>query len=260
MAAAHNPGPEQMQLFSGFPVRLEVFEGPLDLLLHLVRRQEVEIAEVRIAAITDEYLRTLEAMTAINMEVAGEFVVMAANLLWLKSRELLPRQEDPAAEALGAEEEEFIETEEELKRRLEEYRAYKEAAGLLAEAKELRQRVFLRSLSDEDDFGSGLLPLADVSVFDMLEALQEMLERTRETPPAVVVAPELTIPDCIDDILLRLHAAPQRRCRFVDLVDLPTTRLLVVMVFLATLELIRRRRIQVSTGPEVRELWVRLAE
>ena len=253
MVAAAQMPPEQLELFSGFPVRIEIFEGPLDLLLYLVRRQEVDIQEVALAAITAEFLGYLETMAALNVGFAGEFLVMAANLLWLKSRELLPRQEEaPVDEALEAEE--FAQSEAELRERMEEYRAYREAAELLAESRELRQRVFLRSLAEGEEIGTGFVPLADVSLFDMLAAVQELLERTREAPPSVVRPPEVTIPDCIEDILLRLRASPNRHCTFADLVDMPTSRIMVVMVFLALLELIRRREVRVSAGGEARQI------
>ncbi len=244
--------------FTGYPVSIEVFEGPLDLLLHLVRRREVEISEVKVSLITDDYLRYLETMSVINVDLAGEFLVMAANLIWLKSRVLLPRDDAPEQEEL--EEEEFVHSEEALRQRLEEYRSYKEASKLLAEAHEMRQKVFLRPLLEDEEIGAGYVPLEDVSLFDMVAALQEMLQRTRETPPAIVRTPELTVADCIEDVVLRLRGAPQCRCSFVDLVDLPTTRVVVVLIFLAVLELIRRRRIRIFHGEEAPQLVVSLVE
>jgi segregation and condensation protein A len=257
MVATIQPTTDIAGTFSGFPVRIEVFEGPLDLLLHLVRRQEVEIAEVEIAAITDEYLRYLDTMAVISIDLAGDFLVMAANLLWLKSRALLPRHEELAEEIA---EEEFAQTEEALKERLEEYRSYKEAAVLLAESRDLRKRVFLRALSGEDEIGSGYVPLADVSLFDMVAAIQEMIERTKDAPVGVVRPAEITVADCIEGIVLRLQTAPERRCSFTELFDFPTTRVMIVMVFLAVLELIRRRRIRVSHGMHALEIVVGLAE
>lgn len=245
--------------YTGFPVKIEIFEGPLDLLLHLVRRQELEIAEVSIAAVTDEYLRYLQTMAEISIDVAAEFLIMAANLMWLKSRALLPRQEETVEEEEPAEED-LVRGEQELQERLQEYRAYKEAAALLAESKDLRQRVFLRPLTEDDEIGSGYVPLADVSLFDMVAALQEMLERTKETPTSVVRPPEITVADCIEDILMRLHATEERSCSFVDLVEMPTTRVVIILVFLATLELIRRRQIRVAHGSVAHEIRVTLLD
>jgi len=258
MAAAVEPKTETTA-YTGFPVKIEIFEGPLDLLLHLVRRQELEVAEVSIASVTDEYLRYLQTMAEISIDVAAEFLVMAANLMWLKSRALLPRQEETVEEEEPTEEE-LVRGEQELQERLQEYRAYKEAAALLAESKDLRQRVFLRPLTEDDEIGSGYVPLADVSLFDMVAALQEMLERTKETPTSVVRPPEITVADCIEDILLRLHATEERSCNFVDLVEMPTTRVVIILVFLATLELIRRRQIRVAHGSVAHEIRVTLLD
>lgn len=259
MSARTDPPQGPAEMFRGFPVKIEIFEGPLDLLLHLVRRQELEIAEIQIALITEDYLRHLETLSQVSVDLAGEFLVMASNLMWLKSRMLLPRQEEVSAEEDELLEEEFIKSEEELRRRLDEYRAYKEAAGILAESQQMRQRVFLRALTQEDDIGSGFVPLGEVSLFDMVSALQEMLARTKEPPPQVVRPPEITVADCIEDVLLRLHGSPGQTCRFVDLVDLPTTRVVVIMVFLAVLELIRRREIQLAhDSSDARQIVVSL--
>ena len=248
---------KQEPVYSGHPVKIEIFEGPLDLLLHLVRKQEVGIEEVQVSLITEEYLRYLDAMAAINIDLAGEFLVMAANLIWLKSRALLPRQDVDAQAEMDAED--LIESEEDLRMRLEEYRAYKEAASLLAESRDVRKKVFLRPLSQEDDIGPGLVPLSDVSLFDMIAALQVMLERTKEVPPHIIRTAEITVADCIEDVTMRLQAASGGRCNFVDLVDFPTTRIMVVLIFLATLELIRRCRIRVLHGTEANQIVVELA-
>lgn len=246
---------KQAELFDGYRVQIEIYEGPLDLLLHLVRRQAVEIADVEIACITDHYLRYLQTLAQINTQLAGDFLVMAARLLLLKSRALLPRQqqddEDPELQ-------ETIDPERELQRRLAEYRRYKEAASLLAESRQMRQRVFLRAMGDNEQMGTGYVPLEDVCLFDMVSALQEMLKRAQEPRPDLASPPETTVRDCIEDILLRLRAAPNHQCRFLELVDLPAPRLIIIMVFLATLELIRRRRIRVRHGPRARELVVSL--
>lgn len=258
LASSTDTAQDDAGRFTGYPVSVEIFEGPLDLLLHLVRRREVEVSEVRVSAITDDYLRYLETMSVINVELAGEFLVMAANLIWLKSRVLLPRDDAPEQEEMV--EEEFVQTEEALRQRLEEYRSYKEASKLLAEAHEMRQKVFLRPILEGEEIGAGYVPLEDVSLFDMVAALQEMLERTRELPPAIVRTPELTVGDCIEEVLLRLRGAPQCQCGFVDLIELPTTRVVVVLIFLAVLELIRRRRIRISHGEEAPQLVVSLAD
>ena len=142
---------DQLSLFTGFEVQITIFEGPTDLLLHLVRRQQVDIADVSVAAITGQYLSYLKTLEELNVELAAEFIVVAAHLIYLKSRMLLPVQDDE-----DDEEDMDLDPQAELARRLEEYRAYRDAAGLLDESRKLRQKLFLRS-TDEDQIGTGLV-------------------------------------------------------------------------------------------------------
>lgn len=245
------------ELFDGHRVELQIYEGPVDLLLHLVRREAVEIADVAVAEITDDYLKYLQTLAQVNTQLAGDFIVMAARLLLLKSRALLPREPQDADEA---EEEEHIDPERQLQQRLAEYRQYKQAASLLSESRQMRKRVFLRSTSESEEIGTGYVPLQDVSVFDMVSALQEMLKRSQQPQPQLATPREITTGDCIDDILLRLEASSDSQCRFTELIDLPASKLRIIMVFLATLELIRRRRIRIRHGADARELIVYLGD
>ncbi len=231
----------QFEQFSGYQVRIEIFEGPLDLLLHLVRREEVEAAEVDVARITDQFLRYLRTMHQINIEVAAEFVVTAATLLLLKSRSLLPR-EDPDEE---------IEIEDEgdpaveLARRLAEYRTYKEAAEILSEAQEARKQIYLRPSSAESSVGPGVVPLKDVSVFDMVAAVHEMLERAKEPPPHQVEREEITVGERIEQLARGLRARSGEKVFFDELVPQGSTRVFIVVTFLAVLEMIRRGELAV---------------
>jgi segregation and condensation protein A len=132
---------EQMSRFTGYPVTLPVFEGPLDLLLYLIRRQEIDIYDIPVARITEQFLDYLALMEALDIEVAADFLVMAATLMEIKSRMLLPR---PPAE-LVEEEEDEEDPRAELVRRLLEYQQYKSVAGELNKRAAEQQRVFLRS-------------------------------------------------------------------------------------------------------------------
>ena len=243
----------QLSLFGGFPVRLEIFEGPLDLLLHLVRREEVEIAEVSLAAITGQYLAYLRTMEELNIQVAADFVVLAATLLLIKSRSLLPV--NPSGDS---EEETDLapDPEAELHRRLQEYRVYREAAELLEESRRERQRIFLRG-TEGGEIGTGFVNLEEVSVFDMIAAVQEMLARARSEPPARMRRPLLNVADRIDEILMQL-AAEKRAVHFTELVLMPATRLFVIVTFLAILELIRRQRVRVRQTTPLRDFAVEL--
>ncbi len=231
----------QFDRFQGYPVRIEIFEGPLDLLLHLVRREEVGASEVDIVRITDQFLQYLGAMRQINIEVASQFIVMAATLLLLKSRALLPREEAPDDEEIEEEEPAV-----ELARRLAEYRTYKEAAEMLAEAQEARKQIYLRPLTADDAVGAGVVPLEDVSVFDMVAAVHEMLRRAKEPPPHQVEREEITVGERIDQLVGSLRLRGSRRIHFDELVPEGSTRVFIVVTFLAVLEMIRRGELRVA--------------
>lgn len=249
---------EQTQLatFSGFGVSIEIFEGPLDLLLHLVKREEVDVAEVSIASITQQYLAMLHTLDELNIHYGAEFVVLASSLMLIKSRWLLPI--NPAGEVEEEAVEEVLEDPEaQLHRRLQEYKVYREAAEMLEESHRERSRIFLRS-GDEAEIGTGFVPLEDVSVFDMIAAVQEMLLRAKPDPPARMRRPAITVADRIEDILLQL-ADEKRPLNFSELVVMPATRLYVIVTFLAILELVRRRRIRISQSQPMRDFAVELA-
>lgn len=246
-----------LALFNGFPVQIEIFEGPLDLLLHLVRRQEVDIAEVRMAAITAQYLSYLHTMDELNIQYSAEFVVLAATLMLLKSRWLLPV--NPAGDEEQQQQEEEVEAaldpEAELHRRLQEYRVYREAAEMLELSRQERQRIFLRP-ADDIEIGTGFVNLEEVSVFDMIAAVQDMLARAKPDPPHRMKRPAVTVADRIEEILLQLAA--HKSCHFTELVAMPTTRLFVIVTFLAILELVRRRRVRVRQAQPLRDFIVEL--
>ncbi len=230
----------QFEQFTGHRVAIEIFEGPLDLLLHLVRREDVEASEVDTARITQGFLDYLRTMQQINITFAGEFVVMAATLLLLKSRSLLPRDE-PVEEEEDALEDPGVQ----LARRLAEYRTFKEAAEVLGSAQEARKQIYLRPLLDDDQVGAGVVPLDDVSVFDMVAAMQEMLSRARELPPQTIHRERISVAERIDQIAGQLQRARGEATYFDDLCPEGTTRVFIVVTFLAVLELIRRGQLRV---------------
>ncbi len=230
----------QFERFRGYPVKIEIFEGPLDLLLHLVRREEVEASEVDIVRITDQFLRYLRTMQQINIDVASVFIVMAATLLLMKSRALLPREEP-----LDDEEVEEEDPAVELARRLAEYRTYKEAAEILAEAQEARKQIYLRPLTADDAVGAGVVPLEDVSVFDMVAAVHEMLRRAQEPPPHAVEREEITVGERITQLVGEFRTRRRREVFFDELVPDGSTRVFIVVTFLAVLEMIRRGELRV---------------
>lgn len=231
-----------------------MFEGPLDLLLHLVREHRLDIHDIPIARITEQYLATLDAMRALNLEVAGEFLVMASTLLYMKSRSLLPRRDE---EAEGEDDPEIMRAE--LSRRLVEYERFKEAAARLAERPVLGRDVFARDFRIEEPFG-GELEITELSMADLITAFREVLARMPDRAAHEVFVDRLPIADAIAFLLDRLRE--QGSIRFDDLVREFTTRLEVVSFFLAILELVRLRSVKVyqanpmgfiSIVPAVRE-------
>jgi len=221
------------------------FEGPLDLILHLVKEHEVDLFDIPIAAITESYLATLQALRQLDIDVAGEFLHMAAQLLLMKSKLLLPRTEvaeDAAPEDSG------VDPRAELVRRLLEYQKYRAAAEELGSRDILDRTVFTRRARAERPAApEGPEGLADVSVFKLIEALDRALENARPELVSEVVTDRLTINDAISRVaeVLRL----QRRATFDELLAGPSehrnTRAAVLATFLAILEMAKLRLIRI---------------
>lgn len=235
-------------------VKLEIFEGPLDLLLHLIKKNEVSITDIPIATITEQYLATLELMQTMNLDVAGEFLVMAATLIHIKSRMLLPAGED---------EEEGDEGEDpraELVRRLLEYQRFKEAAEELQSREILGRDVFAR-IPDSPEHNPTVV-IEQPSLFDLISALRQILERFPEERVHEVVLERVSVREKMNLLLDSLHQ--RGRVIFQDLFETATSRLEVVMTFLAMLELVKIRAIRISQeegmGPIMIELAAPLGE
>jgi segregation and condensation protein A len=220
---------------SGYQVRLPSFEGPLDLLLHLIKKSEINIYDIPISLITQQYLQYLDLMKALNLQVASEFLVMAATLIHIKSRMLLPPPETPA-------EEEEEDPRADLVQRLLEYQQFKEAAGRLEERETVWREIFFRQAPSETREIEPHLDLSGVSVFDLLDALQNVLKRT-PSPALTMMVDELTVHEQMDWVLDRLRL--QNGLLFAELFAGETTRLRVIVTFLALLELIRLKRVRV---------------
>ncbi|MGQ9732526.1 MAG: segregation and condensation protein A [Candidatus Zipacnadales bacterium] len=248
---------EHLELFNGPQVAISIFEGPLDLLLHLVRRQAVDIYELRIAEITGAYLHMLGTMADLNIQVSSEFLVLASTLCLLKSRLLLPASEEQVDEEAENEERDVGE---ELAQRLAEYRIFREAADALEDARRLRQKIYLRADHVDPELHSGPILLEDVSVFDLVAVFQELLSRASEPPVATVPREVVTVRDRLHAIVAALQDAGGGPLTFYDLVAFPTTRLVIIVTFLAVLELMRRRRIIVSQEEPGGPIAIRLVE
>lgn len=224
-------------------VQLEIFEGPLDLLLHLIKKNEVSITDIPIATITEQYLATLEVMQTFNLDVAGEFLVMAATLIHIKSRMLLPMADDED------DEEEGTDPREELVRRLLEYQRFKDAADQLERRELLTRDVFVRSVAPAEEIPAP--GFRDVSVFELLTALKRVLDRLPKDAVHEVMLEKITVREKMTLLLDQLRT--QRKILFESLFAEVTTRMEVVVTFLAMLELVKVRAIRIfqeeATGP-----------
>lgn len=220
-----------------YHVRIENFEGPLDLLLHLIKKNEINIYDIPVAMIAQQYLQYLEAMEELNLNVAGDFLVMAATLLQIKSKMLLP------ADETAEDDDEGPDPREELVRRLLEYKAFKEAARQLDDQEKVWREIFWREqapLSEEDEKD---LPLENVSLFDLVDALKEVLERNPGSRLIEILPDNLTVRERMNLILETLEGKDS--VSFTALFEGSSHRMVVVVTFLALLELMRLRVAQV---------------
>ena len=221
-----------------YQVRIENFEGPLDLLLHLIKKNEINIYDIPVAMIAQQYLAYLEAMEELNLNVAGDFLVMAATLLQIKSKMLLPVDETVDDDEDGPD------PREELVRRLLEYKAYKEAARQLDDQEKMWHEIFWReqALSVEEEVEENL-PLENVSLFDLVDALKDVLERNPSSRLMEIVPDNLTVRERMNLILETLEGKDS--VSFAALFEGSSHRMVVVVTFLALLELMRLRVVRV---------------
>jgi segregation and condensation protein A len=236
-----------------YTVNLPVFEGPLDLLLHLVKKHELDVLDIPVSFITEKYLEYLDLMRQTNLDIAGEYLLMAATLVHLKSRELLPTPEPlPIEDGEGDEE---LDPRQELIRRLLEYQKYREAAAKLDDMPVTGRNVWTRGAPQGDgetDIAPASTPFAEVSVFKLLEALADVLARARIKLTHEVVVDRLTIADRIAELVERLDregAFSFRSCFAVaDDEEIGAAQLKhdVVVTFLAVLEMARLKMIRIA--------------
>ncbi len=228
-----------------YHVRLKLFEGPLDLLLHLIRRDKINIYDIPISHITREYLAYLEIMQEFELELAGEFFVMAATLMRIKSQMLLPRHE-------GIEEEE-PDPRDELVRNLVAYRTFKEAAQQLAAKEEERRRVYTRPAgTPPEEEPAAEEPPPDVSIFDLLEALQTVFKNMKSHAVYRIIPEAVTVEQKIEAI--RSAVGSRGEVLFTELFAGEYTRIEIIVTFLAILEMIKLGELgarQLSHGTDI---------
>jgi segregation and condensation protein A len=224
-------------ILGDYPVRLEHFEGPLDLLLHLIKKHEVDIYDIPIALVTKQYLVYLDLMQELNLDIAGDFLVMAATLIHIKSRMLLPRpdpaQEDPLEDPREA-----------LVRRLIEHQRFKAAAELLHEKEIQRSAQWVRPDGRLSDVVGDLPePEVEVDLFSLVTAFQQVLDRAKQRPRVMLPPEQIPIEARIEQLLERLSTTDA--CGFEDLFADVQTRAGMVVTFLALLEMIRLKLVRV---------------
>jgi len=220
---------------SEYKVKLEVFEGPLDLLLYLIKKDEVDIYDISIERITQQYLEFMEAFKILDLEIAGEFVVMAANLIYIKSRSLLPLHVQPPEEEAEEDDPRW-----ELVRQLIEYKKFKDAAAQLGK-RELEQSNLFTRLPEGAD-SPVERPLGDVSVFDLISAFNNVLKRIQQRVDLREIFEEnFTVSDKID-LIMKLTGSGVPLF-FNELFSSAASRTEIVVTFLALLELIRLKQL-----------------
>ena len=237
-----------------YKVKLEVFEGPLDLLLYLIRKEEVDIYDIPIERVTRQYLEYLETFRMLDLDIAGEFVVMAANLIYIKSRSLLPVHQQPP-------EEETEETDPrwDLIRQLIEYKKFKDAAFEL-QRRELQQEGLIVRVPGKPEFEDpGALLKSEAGIFDLISAFQKVLKRieAKREDLREIFEESFTVADKIDYILRSVLRG--KSVSFSGLFATAASRAEIAVTFLALLELIRMKQIRVLQNELFGEIEIQSA-
>lgn len=230
-----------------YQVKLGVFEGPLDLLLHLIRKNELDIYDIPIAIITKQYMEYLGLMKTLNLDIAGEFLVMAATLIYLKSRTLLPSTAD--------EEDNEEDPRVQLVRQLLEYRRFKDVAYQLREYEEVREEIFTRQAPQPEDVSSDEDGGLEVSLFELLRCVKKVMERVGQVDSYEVSAPiNITIEQQSELILNKILV--HRQLSFEDLFDGQETKIQIIVTFLALLELIRHQQLRIYQATPLGQILI----
>ena len=225
------------------------FEGPLDLLLHLIKKSKMEIFDIEISKITEEYINYINSMAELNLDIASEYLVMASELIEMKSKKLLPVKEEK-------EEEEDINPEEELKRRLIEYKKYKESTEVFRNLEEKRSNYFTKSPENIKNYSLEKLENdGNVSLFDLLDAFQKLLERREASKPrnTKIARKEMSVKERV--IKIRDILKTRKTVNFVELFD-DFRKPYVVVTFLSVLEMVKGREINIKQDSNFSEIYL----
>ncbi len=232
-----------------YRVRLEAFDGPVDLLLYLIKKEEVSIYDIPIARITEQYLEYLRLMEELDIAVAGEFLVMAATLIHIKTKMLLPR--DPFAEAAG---EEFEDPRQELVDRLLEHQRYRTAADFLYQRRVLEGEVFTRPVPEDEKSNSEI----SAGVFDLLTAFRDAMLRAQALAEIEIARDEVTLAQKLAEVQAMLETRETIDVR--ELFELAGSRRELVITFLAVLELVKELKVRVFQAEAFGDIQMRRRE
>ena len=225
------------------------FEGPLDLLLHLIKKSKMEIFDIEISKITEEYIKYINSMKELNLDIASEYLVMASELIEIKSKKLLPIKEEK-------EDEEDINPEEELKRRLIEYKKYKESTEVFRNLEEKRSYYYTKSPENMKKYSLEKLENdGTVSLFDLLDAFQKLLERREASKPrnTKIARKEMSVKERV--VKIRDILRVKKKVSFIELFD-DFSKPYVVVTFLSVLEMVKGREINIKQDNNFGDIYL----
>ncbi|MEG0569051.1 MAG: segregation/condensation protein A [Erysipelotrichales bacterium] len=233
--------------------KINDFEGPLDLLLHLIKDNKMDIFDIEITTLIEQYLNYIEEAKNIDLEIASEFLVMASSLVEMKSKLLLPKPE--------LDEDDYEEdTQEQLIKRLIEYKRYKEVSSTLKEYNETRNLIYTKPLEDLSKFKSEQQALEipeDLELFDLIRAMEKMQQRLKFKEPitAVFEHTEISVDDRASDLLNQINRQSKKKIAMDDLIDVPTKSYMIV-TFLALLDLAKRDLIKINQDQRFDTIYI----
>jgi segregation and condensation protein A len=240
---------------SEYKVQFEVFEGPLDLLLYLIKKEEVDIYEVNLTKLATQFIAHIDLMREFDLEIAGEFLVMASTLMYIKSRELLPVEQQAVVEG----EDEGEDPRWELIRQLVEYKKFKDAAAQLQTLEARQENIFPRLPGKLEFENTAPAPKPDVSIFDLLNAVNSVLKRfNKPADGSDIFEDKWTVSEKIEFILKVI--AERGSLKFSELFENAASRSEVICTFLALLELIRLKQLACAQSEDFSEIEIRRAE
>ena len=234
-----------------YKVKLESFEGPLDLLLFLIKKEEVDIYDIPIAKVTQQYLEYLEIIQLLDLEAASDFILLAATLMRIKAQMLLPKPD------LGQEQQEIMDPRQELVQRLLEYKRFKDVAEVLGDKEESSLKQYSRGSFkiEEDGFGEEIQPSLEVSLFDLVAAFKLIVDQTKKVTVHRVIEINIRLEECMENVLNALDKKPE--ITFRELFAPEVDKIVWVVTFIAILELIKRHDIRAVQEEPFAEIMIR---